>query len=69
MSRNLILSELGRLENSMFDPFTSHSYAEEIAYLLVNITGDRTRVVKTTEWRSHPLWIIERYTGTEWVAG
>ena len=69
MSRNLILSELGRLGNSMFDLFTSHSYAQEVACLLTSITCDRTRVVKTTEWRSHPLWIIERYTGTEWVAG
>jgi hypothetical protein len=53
----------------MFDLFTSHSYAQEVACLLTSITCDRTRVVKTTEWRSHPLWIIERYTGTEWVAG
>ena len=53
----------------MFEPIPQKTLAEEIAHLLINITGDRTRVVKTTEWRSYPLWIIERYTGTEWVAG
>jgi hypothetical protein len=45
----------------MLDPFPDKSFAEEVAYLLINITGDRTRVVKTTEWRSSPLWRVERW--------
>jgi hypothetical protein len=69
MSRNLILSELGRLGNSMFDPFTSYTIAQEIAHLIINITGDRTRVAKIVEFRSHPRWKVERYTGSDWVEG
>jgi len=53
----------------MFDPFTSYTIAQEIAHLIINITGDRTRVAKIVEFRSHPRWRVERYTGSDWVEG
>lgn len=52
-----------------FGPIRQKSYAEEIAAILENITGDRTRIIGVKGGHGRVEWEIQRWTGTEWVNG
>lgn len=53
----------------MFAPLLSKALAEEVGFLIENITGDAVRVIGTKGRHGRTEWIVQRYTGTEWVEG
>jgi uncharacterized protein YerC len=50
----------------MFDPFGQKAFAEDVQYLLQNLTGDRTRIVGVSK-NGRTYWTVERHTGSSWV--
>lgn len=49
----------------MFVPLPNKYLAEEVRFLIQNITGDRVRIIGLGQQGNR--WIVERWSGSEWV--
>jgi hypothetical protein len=49
-------------------PFTERQFANVVAYMLEQMTGDLVRVVTANQRGPNKGWRVQRWTGAVWVS-